>query len=514
MFKFVGVAAGVLTVGMVVTASHAAPVAMYGTYGETNGIIVNIPQNPPILPCVPPPLTQMYPDHTAITGMVFPSNIDLRPTGPKDARCHARNSEFAGTGRGAPSIFNKPVRGVQGARVIDGGLNVGDPFTVPPFAFQQRLGKQVGVVLNSVTRQLDTAFTAAMPGTNRQAGKQPLNAVSDGPVGPYTLRPVAAQQPVPALTRRFSAMNWNNPGNGQNNNANPTPGKPTPFLQRQSADFTFTHVNNPPLANEDIRVRYQAGPNEFGGTMTLLLDGQGLLWLGPPFLSGKMPNAWKRAAGTQPVGDGVKGYRSRNGDGFDNVHVGQQAPGKIKAFFTNSNPANAFTPMGDPHFGPNCTGNNPPTPTGCNEVNGFPTWMVPAPTLAIWAPFGVQAGGTVGVLPTANSDKHVFPLTTGTVSIVRVANRPNQGGIQTLTLTGMGYDTVGVTAMGAAQRNVGLVAGSYSVRTEILPTGNNTLINPQMLGVDLKFTPEPAASAALASALGLLGLLASRRRSN
>ncbi len=56
----------------------------------------------------------------------------------------------------------------------------------------QMKGLQVGIILNSVVVQIDTSFTAAMPGAART--KNP-----------------------PALTRRFSAMNWSGAGNGQNN---------------------------------------------------------------------------------------------------------------------------------------------------------------------------------------------------------------------------------------------------------------------------------------------------------
>ena len=75
----------------------------------------------------------------------------------------------------------------------------------------------------------------------------------------------------------------------------------------------------------------------------------------------------------------------------------------------------------------------------------------------------------------------------------------------------MGFDTIGKSVMGAPQRNVGLVAGSYSIRTAFPPAGPDIQISPQILGLNLKFTPEPGATMALVSGLGLLGFLARRR---
>jgi hypothetical protein len=79
------------------------------------------------------------------------------------------------------------------------------------------------------------------------------------------------------------------------------------------------------------------------------------------------------------------------------------------------------------------------------------------------------------------------------------------------TLTGMGYDTLGVSNLVGPQRNVGLVAGSYTVRTKVTP-GLPPSFDIQIIGVNLSFAPESDTTVALLSGLVLLGVLGARKR--
>jgi len=428
------------------SASQAQTVGMVGSYHESNGIVVNIPQNPPIV-------------------------VGCSQVG--DARCHKKRERFLANPT-APFSFQKPTRGVpvvaqpatlpgnvlQGLQIptVGGtGLAVGDPFLVPPFAFGQKLGTQVGIVLNSVTRQLDTAFTAVMPRTARVTQTRAAT--------------VTGTRTQPALTRRFSQMNWENPGNGQNNGLADT----ALFSERLAADTLITAM----AGVERLNMRYTAGPREFGGTMALLLDGMGRLYLGGPNIDALIPADQRPAIATNPVGDLQVAFRTRNAAGWNWTTPAGQDPGQMRGFpgalAVNVKPACAPTP--------------PITPPGCNEVDNFSQGI-----------FQFPFGGAV-------STKHMFALTTGTISIVRTGVR--NGVQQTNTQTGMGYDTVGVSAMGGVQRNVGLVAGSYTRRLDAVP---RLEMNTQLLGVNLKFTPEPGATVALVAGMGLLGLMATRRR--
>lgn len=482
-------------VAMGASAAHAQTVAMYGEFHESNGIIGNIPQNPPVVGCVPPPLLAAPPSHLTIPGGRSVQHLALRPTGVDDARCHAREAHYVFDAV-AVRVFDKPRVGARGARNIDnpaGGLAVGDPFTIPPFAFQQQLGPQVGVVLNSILRQVDTTFIAAMPGIDR-------NGPNPGPLpaGSYTIRTANQLAPAPALTRMFSPMNWQNPGNGWDNGL-----PPGDASGRVAANQTVTQTVMGPVNDaERVRLRYAAGPRQFGGTMAMLLDGKGRRYVVP--LASAIPPALRPVAATSPIapGDQAPGFRRRAGIGWNLTIPATQPPGRIKAFQGNN-----LTPLGlKPIVAPPCTSTDPLNllPIGCNLINGFDSYMggiAPLPP-----------GGTLGLNPKATSVKHVFGFTTGTVSIVVVGQR--NATQFSATLTGMGYDTVGVSTLGGPQRNVGLVAGSYTARrTGIGTYGETVQFTPNLLGINLKFTPEPGATGALVSGLGALAVLGHRRRS-
>ena len=416
MSNFLRAAAVMATVVLGASAAQAQTVGMAGEYTEGNGIIIQIPQNPPNVPCT-------Y-------------------GAAQDARCVRNTQNFFGAGTAAPvSLY--PHHGVYGGGQGTGGLNVGDTFTVPPLLMQQRLGQQVGIVLNNVTVQLDTTFTAA-------AG------------------PVTRTKNPQGGSRVFSAMNWSN-GLNQNNGTTPGGG-----VGRANANTIVTNT----LAAETLAMTYTAGPNEFGGTMGVLLDGGGRLYLAGANIDPLFPASLHPIVGTNPVGDTVAGFNTRNAAGWDYTVAGSQMAGQFKAFVAQPSavaPACAVTP--------------PPTPAGCNEINGFDT-----------------KGFFIAPLPGATSVKHMFAWTTGTVQIVRTAVR--NGVTLTDTVTGMGYDTTSV--VGTVQnRNVGMVAGSYTLRTDGVP---QTQMNYQILGMDMSLTPEPGATIALISGLGLLGALGARRR--
>ena len=132
-----------------------------------------------------------------------------------------------------------------------------------------------------------------------------------------------------------------------------------------------------------------------------------------------------------------------------------------------------------------CTQENPPGPAGCGLVT--------------------EVGDeTVVVIPGTTFTKFMYAYTTGTVS-VRMTSTPGDAFFDQF-LTAMGYDTVSGTGTSAV-RNVGLVAGSFTLRNSA--AGRRS--GHQIIGLNLQFSPEPGSTAALLAGMGMLAMLAGRR---
>lgn len=456
MSRFLRISALVAAVVMTATISQAQTIGMSGNYHESNGIIVNIPQNPPTASC----------DNTL-----------------PNARCH-RRQEFINMNPPNP-VTEAPSQGNYGAVTIPGtpgDIAVDQSFTIPPLAFSQMLGVQVGIVLNSTTVQLDTDFIAVMPGTNRTFN-QGLTSQEPGFVAPASTRNFA--------NRSFSVANRD--AFGQNNGlttANPN------YIYRQAIEttvmdtfnqgaerFTMVYTNSEPGFPAGTPGDVTEG---FTGVATILLANTGRLLLAGPGFDAIAPTL-APVVGTNPVGVPGSDLRLRNAGGWGYTVTGNQAAGLFKGFPTPTSVAPPIIPQGL------CTGPlPPPTPAGCNRVVGFDT-----------------RGIDIFPLPTANSTKFMFAWTTGTVSLMRAATRQPGPVIRTLTVTGMGHDYTSMTTGGDTVRRVGLVAGSYTKRTD--GRGDQTL-NHQLAGLNLVLTPEPGATMALISGIGVLGALGIRRR--
>ena len=423
MSKFLRAAIVVTTVALGASMAQAQTVAMAGEYMEANGLIVNIPQNPPTAPCNP---------------------------SANDALCFFKRSVVAGVDSG--SIYEGPRIGNPGAQLATGGLATGDAFVIPPLMMSQMLGLQVGQVLGGgVVRQLDTDFTAVAPGTDRSTDQHPT--------------------PGPAQTRSFAQRSFstaNLAAHGQNNGlstAHPN------YAYREAVSA----VVNDGAGLSAVAMNYSGGGG-FSGTAAILLDGPGRLYMHIASIEAYFPASYQPILATQPVGDDIPGLRVRNAAGWDYTVTGNQPGGIVKAFFGNTTVQPEW--CGDATL--------PPTPVGCNLFGNFDGT-------------GVEVMG----FPSASSTKHMFPWTTGTVSLLVSGVR--NGKTQTITMTGMGFDT---TQNSGATRNIGLVAGSYTTRF----SNSEWQVNVQMSGLNVQLTPEPGATIALISGLGLLGALAVRRR--
>lgn len=419
VFRLMGAVALVL---VATTTAQAQFVSMTGDYTESNGFVVNIPNNQPNVVCG------------------AGGNINVKPT--NDARCHGVRRTIYQPAGGA-LFFATPQTGVPDRlanKTIMGGLAVGDTFTVPTHFFGQDPnpgGSLGGPVINNAVIWISSAFTARMPAAARNVAP---------PASTRVMRP----QGVGAI-----------PGQ---------PGRPV------GAPDTRTVVMVPkPGSNDTGEMLYKEGPNKFGGTMALLLDGVANLYIKTAAFDAFFPSAYTPVLAHQPVGDAPVTFMERNAMGWNYPVLGSQAAGFVHG------PTGAGIVE--------CDVNLPATPAGCNDVQ---------------APLEAGILDVGNFLPVATSTKYAFPWTTGQITAVVHAVRGAQGTF-TETLTGKGYDT---TAATPGVRNVGLVAGSYTARL----AGSGNQLASQIVGINLRLTPEPASAVALFAGVGLLGFAAARRR--
>lgn len=345
--------------------------------------------------------------------------------------------------------------GARGTGVIPGAQpGVGASFVIPGKLISQLFLSTVAIPGNPVVQQVDTQFFVQAPITSR-------NSTSMG-----------GQAPIASQTRKMQPNAWS--GAGQ--------------VSRLNANFTHTETTGAGVISR--LARYTAGPNAFGGTMSMLISGSGGVWVGPRELVPQLPGnefllsplgATVNAASPQGPGKAYAGINDRLG--------GQ---GVIYGNYAIQSPCVA--------------GVVPASPPGCGHLKG------PLPA------GGSGISFTLAFLPmfTANASKPYFPytqmlptthnlgwpFTTGHVSMYA---KGTQGGLpQTSTLTAVGGDT---TAGGV--RTVQLVAGTVSLRNNPAQGGLGRTAGMDAVTITL---PEPTSTLMLAGTLGLIGGLFGLRR--
>lgn len=401
---------GLLCLLLPVDSAIGQTVAMSGEYGSSDGRILKFPVNGVRVPCDP----------------------------AQSARCISGELDLSGSIAADPLGAPSSGVGVDGAGVVimPGGLDVGDPFTIPPGVFRQDARPEFTPIVNvgsgfaGFIVQLDTTLSYFIPSAARA-------------VNP------------PASTRVFQADGWIAPGNGQTGRA---AASTTPI----SAATQSIHA---------ITLRYKAGLNAFGGTMAALQDGDAAQYVVRTRNTYGEMTAFMPWIGKFPLEDGVFGNANTEfGAGWEYTRMDARAAGFIRA-------------LGG--VAPPCTVTLPPGPAGCGLITNF-------------------TGPTIGTLPPSTSTRFLYPWTTGTVEVLLTGT---QGGFPAdQLLTAMGYDSTSSTLSGGRIRNVGLVAGSYTLRNSI----GGVQSGHQIVGLDMQFTPVPRSTTALAAGLGLLALLAGR----
>lgn len=304
----------------------------------------------------------------------------------------------------------------------------------------------------------------------RQAAGHQFTPILSGPyfpqldtsqtfVGPAAARAENAQ----SGTRKFRANAWSQAGNGQSGRV---AAATTPISRLTQAEHNAT-------------VRYTPGLNAFGGTMALLQSGSKRVYYSDAVVRSSLGMASTRPwVGTVSVssGDSSGNPFTRAGAGWGYTRMRNPAP---QPFVIRNNAGIA----------PDCTQLTPPAPPGCGLIT--------------------HIGDTV-VNSIIQSDivstRWLYAFTTGTVS-VSVYNAVGAWSPAS-RLTAMGFDTTSMTSGGGTVRNIGLVAGAFARRdtADTFPR-----YSPEIVGLNIRFSPEPGASVVLPGALALLGLFARRR---
>lgn len=321
-------------------------------------------------------------------------------------------------------------------------VGLGQAFRVPPGVFTRAQSSRAPVPANPAVQQLDTTFIFNGPVTLRtpstaSAGRQ---AAGD-----------------PASTRRMQTDSWSKPGMGT----------------RPAAAFNHEMTSSSIVTR---RVTYTPNANNFGGTMAMLLDGGGLVYIVFDLVTGLPGNE----IGLSGVGDAIPGgITVHMGRGFNTTQMRQADTGAV--FPTYNVPVKCE---------PNVI---PPTPTDCGLVTGI---INNQPGFTTMQP--------IDTLPGAVTTNTGFPWTTGHVSAYV---KGEQGGVAlTTTLTAVGNDSVQTGAAGGVVRTIQLVSGGVALRQSV-DLGRTAHLETLTIQV-----PEPGSTLMLAGTLGLLGGLYSVRR--
>jgi hypothetical protein len=263
------------------TAAQAQFVSMSGSYHESNGQAVEIPQIGQEIVCG------------------AGGNISAPPSAPGDARCHGSRQTIYDPILGPINGYLKPATGVEQVvtGIVPGGLLKGSTFTVPTGFFGRippgalSTNPVEAPVINNAVIWISTAFTAIMPPAGRlispPASTRVMRKQGNGPIAGQPLRPTG-----PPAVRNVVML--------------------------------------PPAGSNDTgTVTYTEGPNKFGGTMASLLDGQTLLWIKNAQFDALFPTVYTPVLATQPVGDTAVQLNSRAGMGWDYAVAGAQVAGRI-----------------------------------------------------------------------------------------------------------------------------------------------------------------------------------------